>query len=169
MIKSASEIDIPCLSKALLEEQIRKSEKLFQNYFKEQKQGQRYFLIAFAKEKPIGYVTLKLQSEYPYFEANQIPEISDLNVLPSMRNQGIGSALLKTAEDIAQEFSNIVGIGVGLYAGSDGGYGSAQRLYIKNGYIPDGHGITYNYQPVIPGNTYCIDDELILWFTKNLK
>lgn len=35
--------------------------------------------------------------------------------------------------------SAAIGIGVGLYAGEDGGYGAAQRLYVKRGYIPDGN------------------------------
>ncbi len=63
----------------------------------------------------------------------------------------------------------MVGIGVGLYAGEDGGYGAAQRLYVKRGYIPDGKGVTYNYHPTTPGNNYSLDDDLILWFTKKLR
>lgn len=82
---------------------------------------------------------------------------------------GIGSLLLDTAEKEAATKSQIIGIGVGLYAGPDGGYGAAQRLYIKRGYIPDGKGLTYNYEPTIPGNSYLLDDELVLWFTKKLS
>jgi hypothetical protein len=76
--------------------------------------------------------------------------------------------LLDCAEKEALTKSQIIGIGVGLYAGADGGYGAAQRLYIKRGYIPDGKGITYNYEPTIPGNSYPLDDDLVLWFTKKL-
>lgn len=82
---------------------------------------------------------------------------------------GIGSLLLDTAEKAAATKSEVVGIGVGLYAGADGGYGAAQRLYVKRGYIPDGKGVTYNYQPAIPGNSYPLDDDLVLWFTKKLR
>ena len=32
--------------------------------------------------------------------------------------------------------------GGGLYAGADGGYGAAQMLYVKRGYITDGKGVT---------------------------
>ena len=42
---------------------------------------------------------------------------------------GVGSMLLDIAEKEAAIKSDVVGIGVGLYAGHDGGYGSAQRLY----------------------------------------
>jgi hypothetical protein len=82
---------------------------------------------------------------------------------------GVGSQLLDLAEKEAATKSGAVGIGVGLYTGEDGGYGAAQRLYVKRGYIPDGKGVTYNYQPTIPGNSYRLDDELVLWFTKKLK
>jgi hypothetical protein len=62
-----------------------------------------------------------------------------------------------------------IATGVGLYAGADCGYGPAQRLYIKRGYIPDGKGVTYNYEPTIPGNSHPLDDDLVLWFTKKLS
>jgi hypothetical protein len=53
---------------------------------------------------------------------------------------------------------SIVGIGVGLYQS----YGSAQRLYAKRGYIPDGRGVMYKQQPVTPGFDTCVDDDLNL-------
>ena len=94
-----------------------------------------------------------------------MPEISDLNVLPTFRKNGIGSTLIEQCEELAATKSDLVGIGVGLYAD----YGLAQKLYIKLGYTPDGHGITYDYQPVIPGHKYTVDDDLTLWFTKRFK
>jgi hypothetical protein len=47
-------------------------------------------------------------------------------------------------------------------------YGSAQRLYVRLGYLPDGRGVTYNYQPTVAGQSYPLDDELILWLKKAL-
>ncbi len=73
------------------------------------------------------------------------------------------------AEQEAAKQCDTVGIGVGLYAGEDGGYGAAQRLYVNRGYIPDGKGITYNYKPAKPGVSYTLDDDLILWFIKKLR
>lgn len=70
---------------------------------------------------------------------------------------GVGSLLLDTAEKIATTKSAAIGIGVGLYAGEDGGYGVAQRLYVKRCYIPDGKGVTCNYQPTIPIDSYPFD------------
>ncbi len=80
----------------------------------------------------------------------------------------IGSLLLDTAEKEVAIKSQIIGIRVGLYTGEDGGYGAAQRLYVKLGYISDGKGIIYNYEPTIPDNSYTLDDDLVLWFTKKL-
>ncbi len=135
---------------------------------KEAELGERLVWVAFVQDQFAGYVTLRWQSEYPSFKNQKIPEIMDLNVLPTFRKMGVGSQLLDLAEKQAATKSGTVGIGVGLYAGEDGGYGAAQRLYVKRGYIPDGKGVTYNYQPTIPGNNYKLDDELVLWFTKKL-
>ncbi|MFA6303282.1 MAG: hypothetical protein WC627_09150 [Legionella sp.] len=60
---------------------------------------------------------------------------------------------------------NTVGIGFGLYDG----YGNAQKMYIARGYVPDGLGITYNYQRVEYGTQVPLDGDLVLWFTKKLK
>jgi hypothetical protein len=46
---------------------------------------------------------------------------------------------------LAATQSPVVGLGVGLY----NDYGNAQKLYIKKGYVPNGYGVTYNYQAVI--------------------
>lgn len=45
-------------------------------------------------------------------------------------------------------------------------YGSAQRIYVQRGYIPDGMGVTYNYERVSPGESVRLDDDLVLWFVK---
>ena len=121
--------------------------------------------LAFVQDQFVGYITLKHHSIYESFAKDNIPEIMDLNVIPPYRNQGIASKLLDIAEDEAKKVSDIVGLGVGLYKD----YGSAQRLYIKRGYIPDGNGITYDYKQIDPGSTVCLDDDLILWMKKKLK
>ena len=161
--------DIVVISEAFKAIGWNKPPSSFEEYLKEQEVGERLVWVAHFKGEFAGYITLKWQSQYPSFKAQNIPEIMDLNVLPSFRKMGIGSLLLDCAEKEAATKSQIIGIGVGLYAGPDGGYGAAQRLYIKRGYIPDGKGVTYNYEPTIPGNSYLLNDELVLWFTKQLK
>ncbi len=47
-------------------------------------------------------------------------------------------------------------------------YGSAQRLYVRRGYLPDGRGVMYDYEPVRPGGSIRLDDDAILMMTKPL-
>lgn len=163
-IRLLKEADISVMVKAFEEIGWNKPAALFQEYLKEQKAGERYVWIAYQQSQFAGYVTLKVHSEYLAFAKKNIPEIKDLNVLPVCQNQGIGSALMKMAEDKASAYSTQVGIGVGLT--SD--YGKAQRLYVMRGYIPDGNGATYQYESVNWGVDYKVDDDLVLWFTKGL-
>ena len=169
LIRSLIRGDIVAIPEAFNAIGWNKPASLFEGYLKEQEAGERLVWVAHFKGEFAGYVTLKWRSGYPAFEAQNIPEIMDLNVLPSFRKMGIGSLLLDAAEKVALTKSQIIGIGVGLYAGEDGGYGAAQRLYVKRGYIPDGKGCSYNYQTTIPGNSYSLDDDLVLWFTKKLR
>ncbi len=136
----------------------------FQLYLAQQNRLERITWVAYYDSSFAGYITLKWQSEYPFFKEQAIPEIKDLNVLPNYRNQGIGGALLDIAEETALKHSHQVGIGVGLYPD----YGAAQRLYIKRGYVPDGRGITYEHRTLPAGENIVLDDELILWMVKQL-
>lgn len=158
------EKDIPTIVAALAEIGWYPA-SLYQRYLKEQENNDRCIWVAFKDNTFLGYITLKWQSDYPSFKTQNIPEINDFNVLPEFRRQGIGTHLLGLAEAEAQKRSPYVGLGVGLYAD----YGAAQKLYVKRGYVPDGLGVTYKYQSVVPGKEYPIDDDLILWFVKKLR
>ena len=160
---------IDILYEAFAKNNWHKPKSLFEKYLDKQKDGTRKILVATVNSEITGYATLNFESQYKPFQEENIPEIQDLNVLPAFRNKGIASSLLDSLENQAKFYSDGVGIGVGLYAGDDGGYGAAQKLYVKRGYIPDGKGVTYNYEPVIPGNSYTVDDDLILWFTKSIN
>jgi GNAT superfamily N-acetyltransferase len=104
-------------------------------------------------------------SQYPLFSAVGIPEINDMVVAEGHRGQGIATAMIAAFEErVRSDGKSTIGIGVGLYAD----YGSAQRLYARLGYLPDGRGITWNNQPVAPNSSVRVDDELILWLTKHL-
>ncbi|MFA5075183.1 MAG: GNAT family N-acetyltransferase [Candidatus Babeliales bacterium] len=157
--------DISVIISAFDELGWNKPESIFYKYIEEQENNTRYIWVAFIKDIFVGYVTLNLLPEYKFFRNQNIPEISDLNVLPKFRKQGIGSKLLDLAESQAQKMGPYVGLGVGLYED----YGNAQRLYIKRGYIPDGNGITYKCKKLEPGKTVILDDDLILWFVKNFS
>ncbi|MGE0206693.1 MAG: GNAT family N-acetyltransferase [Candidatus Babeliales bacterium] len=144
---------------------LNKSQSTLDSYLEEHQQEKRELLVAYKNNILAGYLTITWHSLYPFFNNNSIPEIMDFNVLPEFRKQGIGSNLLAAAEQLVQEKGfDTVGIGVGLYAD----YGPAQKLYVKKGYIPDGNGVTYRYKYSTPGSSVCLDDDLILWFTKKL-
>src|SRR5258708_33600782 len=132
-IRKLEDHDISLMVTAFSQIGWNKPASLFQEYLREQQANERFVWVAFNQDEFLGYVTLKVHSEYLPFAKKNIPEIKDLNVLPACRNQGIGSALMKKAEDKASTYNTQVGIGVGLTPD----YGNAQRLYVKRGYIPD--------------------------------
>lgn len=125
--------------------------------------GQCIPLCATYKGEPVGYVNLYFKA-YPPMDRFNCPEIVDFGVLEKYRRRGIGSALMDEAERLAARQSDVVCLGVGLYCS----YGSAQRMYIKRGYIPDGSGAWYGDKPADPYCDYCLDDDLVLYFSKKL-
>lgn len=137
---------------------------LFERYLQEHVAHTRYAVLAEADGDLTGYVTLAWESTYPPFKEQGIPEVSDLNVLPSHRRYGIAATLLDHLEHVASQRSPVIGLGVGLYAD----YGTAQRIYVRRGYLPDGRGVMYANQPVPPGETIRLDDDATLMFTKHL-
>lgn len=132
-------------------------------YYQEQQENIRTVGVIERNHEILGYGSLLLRSEYPHFSS--IPEIADVWVYDEHRGRGVGTQLIKWLEKLAKEKGyKEIGIGVGLYAD----YGPAQKLYFHLGYCPDGHGITYKCQPTIPGESYPLDDDLILWLRKSL-
>ncbi len=49
------------------------------------------------------------------------------------------------------------------------GYGAAQRLYIRRGYLPDGSGIWYQDKHLAAGESCKNDDDLVLYMSKALR
>ena len=72
---------------------------------------------------------------------------------------------MDVAEGIAAEHSDTVYLAVGLHSG----YGSAQRMYVKRGYIPDGTGAWYGNRVCEPYSDCANDDDLVLYLSKRLK
>ncbi|MBP6918902.1 MAG: GNAT family N-acetyltransferase [Legionellaceae bacterium] len=161
-LRTIEKTDIPIIVQAFELAQWSKPTETFEHYLREQTDNKRAIWLAFQNNQFAGYVTLKWESQYEPFLKNSIPEIMDLNVLPKFQKQGIGSLLLARAEQEAFKEHDTVGLGTGLYAD----YGQAIQMYIDRGYKPDGRGVTYHYQTVTPGNKVCLDDDLILWFSK---
>ena len=86
-------------------------------------------------------------------------------VLEKYRRHGIGTKLMDVAEEVASKYADTVYLGVGLHSG----YGSAQRMYVKRGYIPDGSGVWFKDGVCAPYGECCNDDELVLYMAKVLR
>jgi GNAT superfamily N-acetyltransferase len=107
-------------------------------YFEENQRGARVTLIAVQDDRIAGYTNLVWQSDYAPFRAQAIPEINNMHVLPEYQKQGIGTALVHAAEEIAAA-ANHATVGIGVAQAED--YADAQKLYPKLGYVPDGRGL----------------------------
>ena len=163
-IRKMQESDIKDLSRGFISQGWPSREEILTRYFKEQESGEREVLVAEVEGAVAGYITiLPCAKQGPFAEI--YPELSDFNVFEPFQNQGIGNLLLEEAEKRVRLISDKVTLGVGLHSG----YGPAQRLYIKRGYIPDGTGVWYqNHQPAM--NAVCEDiGELVLYLSKNLS
>ena len=133
-------------------------------YFLEQESGEREVLVAEIDGAVAGYITILPSAKHGPF-ASIYPELSDFNVFEPFRNKGIGNRLLEKAEQGVKRFSGKVCLGVGLHLG----YGPAQRLYIKRGYITDGTGVWYRNKPLEMGASCQNDDDLVLYLSKDLQ
>lgn len=163
-IRKMQESDIKDLSRGFISQGWPGREEILARYFLEQECGEREVLVAEVEGVLAGYITiLPCAKQGPFAEI--YPELSDFNVFEPFQNQGIGNLLLEEAEKRVRIISDKVTLGVGLHSG----YGPAQRLYIKRGYIPDGTGVWYqNHQPAM--NAVCEDiGELVLYLSKNLS
>ena len=131
----------------------------------EHEAGKRIVLLAVEESSILAYGSLLWSPPYQAFRDLGIPEIQDLVVAQQHRRQGIGGRLIAALENLARARGcTQIGLGVGLYAD----YGTAQRLYVKLGYMPDGRGITYKHLPAKGGESFRVDDDLLLWLMKSL-
>lgn len=144
---------------------LQATQEKWERYYAEQQTSIRAVYIAKIDDEFVGYGSLLNDSEYLEFKNLGIPEINDVWISEGYRGNGFGKKLIRHLEAIALQGNHKqVGIGVGLYKD----YGAAQKLYVQMGYMPDGKGVTYKCRPVIPGDSYPIDDDLIIWLKKDL-
>ena len=129
-----------------------------------QAEGKAFALAAEYRGNVAGYINVYPNSEWGAFGKTGYPEIVDFGVLEKYRQHGIGTALMDAAEAIAARYTDTVYLGVGLHSG----YGSAQRMYVKRGYIPDGRGVWYQDHICTPYAPCVNNDELVLYLSKKL-
>ena len=137
----------------------------YQMRMKDQAEGKCIALTAVYQGRPAGVVYLYLDVHDGPFKGKGWPMIVDFNVLKKYQRKGIGGRLMDAAEQIAAQYADTVCLGVGLCDS----YGSAQRMYVKRGYIPDGSGVWYQDKQCVQYETVCtVDDDLVLFFAKKL-
>ena len=162
-MRKMQESDIKDLSRGFISQGWPGREEILARYFLEQESGEREVLVAEVEGAVAGYITILPDAKQGPF-AGMAPELSDFNVFETFQNQGIGNLLMEEAEKRVKLVSDKVTLGVGLHSG----YGPAQRLYIKRGYIPDGSGVWYQNYPVAM-NATCEDiGDIVLYLSKDL-
>jgi ribosomal protein S18 acetylase RimI-like enzyme len=165
VIRPAVESDIPALDVLAAGLGGVKEADYFGRCFTEKKSGKREIFLAEEDGKIYGYIQLNWKPVYPLFRKMGMPEIQDLNVAPDFRRRGIASKLIDYCEDVARaQQKTEMGISVGLHVS----YGPAQRLYVKQGYLPDGAGAIYDEEPIRFGEMKPVDDFLTMKLVKKL-
>ena len=133
---------------------------------RDQAEGKCVALTAEYQGHPAGSLYLYMNAKEGPFKDKAWPEIVDFNVLKKYQRKGIGNRLMDAAEQIAAQHADNVCLGVGLSRE----YGTAQRMYVKRGYIPDGSGVWYQEKQCVQYETVCtVDDDLVLFLSKKLR
>jgi GNAT superfamily N-acetyltransferase len=120
-------------------------------------------LVAMGGSDVIGYVGILWESNYAGFRRRGIPLVHQITVAGPFRRRGVATLLMDAAEQLVRDRGiTTLGITVGLFDE----YGPAQRLYGRRGYIPDGRGACRGQRPLSKGMHVTMDDDLIIWLTK---
>ncbi len=165
LIRDMLESDIQAITDAEVAQGWHQTTEVYEIRFKDQNEGRCIALYAEFNGEPAGYIHVYPNSQWGAFAGKGLPEIVDFGVLEKFRRNGIGSKLMDVAEEVAARYADTVYLGVGLHYG----YGSAQRMYTKRGYILDGTGVWYGDHVLEQYEDTCNDDDLNLYFTKKLR
>ncbi|WP_322174600.1 GNAT family N-acetyltransferase [Acutalibacter caecimuris] len=164
MVRPMEYPDVGALARSEREQGWSGSEEKLQSRWADLQAGKAVGFVAEYAGGPAGYIFVYPEGLGGPFGGRGIPEIVDFNVLVKYRRRGIGTALMDAAEETAAGYGDSVYLAVGLHSG----YGSAQRMYVKRGYVPDGSGVWYG-EAVCPAYGPCRnDDDLVLHFLKRL-
>ena len=136
----------------------------YENYYKEQEEQKRKVFIAEYEGEVCGLCTLVMNPTEGPWAGMGYPEIVDLSVFFYVHKKGIGNKLLDVVEQEAAKVSDMVYLAVGVHSG----YGAAQRIYVKRGYMPDGSGVWYQGKQLEQYAPCCNDDDLLLFMSKKL-
>ena len=164
-IRPMIETDIDVIDAVFQSQGWDSRKEILTRYYTEQLSGARKVYVAVLWDTPVGYATLLPEASAGPFVGTGIPEVSDFNVFIAYRRRGYGNAILDASEADVAKTHDRISLGVGLYTD----YGTAQRMYVKRGYIPDGSGVWWNDKPLPPYEPCVNDDGLVLYLSKELK
>ena len=164
--RSANQSDIDRILAQFAAQNDNKPREIWDTYLREQENGERFVILAEAGGVIAGYVTLlpKAKDAVPFL-GKDIPEIKDFLVFKKFQRRGIGTVLMDKIEIIASKIADTVCLGVGLHSG----YGMAQRMYVKRGYIFDGSGTWDGSSLAKPYGMVENGDDLVLFMSKKLR
>lgn len=164
IVRDMEETDCSAICKAE-EDESEGSMRYYEKQFGHIREKMCAGLTAVCQGEIAGYVYLYYQCKWGGLGNRGIPGVVDLSVMEKFRRRGIGNLLMDTAERIASEYSSLIYLDVGL----NSEFGSAQRLYVKRGYIPDGKGCYYE-DKICDIDAPCRNsDELSLCLVKKLR
>ncbi|WP_225047790.1 GNAT family N-acetyltransferase [Lacticaseibacillus kribbianus] len=132
--------------------------RVLAQYLAEQAAGSRRVFVAEVAGQVAGYLTLLPKAPHGPW-AGQLPELADFNVFAAFRQAGVGTSLMAAAETAA---GLPVTLGVGLHPG----YGPAQRLYVRRGYVPDGSGAWLDGRRPVAEDEVAPVADLVLYMIK---
>lgn len=164
IIRDMKENDIEIILGNFNEQGWKKPREVIEGYFLRQNKCGLHIFIAEYNKDIAGYTVLYPSAKNGPFANKGIPEISDFIVFIKYQRLGIGNKILDAAEKAASKISDQVSLGVGLHSG----YGEAQRIYAKRGYIPDGTGVWYRNAQLSQYSDCINDDDLVLFLCKAL-
>lgn len=165
LIRDMTERDARMITSAEIAQGWHQTIEKYEMRLRDRAEGRSVALAAEYKGAPAGYINLYPDSGNGPFAGRGYPEIVDFGVLEQYQKRGVGTKLMDIAEQIASDYSDTVYLSVGLHSG----YGSAQRMYVKRGYVPDGSGVWYRDE-ICPQCADCRnDDDLVLYLSKVLS
>lgn len=112
--------------------------RIHERLYARQLAGDATYLIAWRDEVPVGNGLVRWRDEHAKLAG--IPEISNLGVVAELRGRGIGTALVRAAEDAVRGRGHPR---VSIAVGDDNP--DAERLYLRLGYADSGRRWTASY------------------------
>jgi GNAT superfamily N-acetyltransferase len=163
-VRQATQADVDQLEKEIPSGRSRFHHRRFDR----QEDGSSSYLIAWRDGRPVGNLLLKWQGpdeEIVHRHLSDVPELNAIGVKEDLRGQGIGTALIEEAEELARKRGYET---VGLAVGTENE--AAYRLYLRLGYNDWAHGtFMTEWAEIGPAGHERVESEEVIYLTKELR